>query len=547
MEMRGIPCDDEKRLRVIDESAAMIKDLSAKVIAYTSEKHAARVTNLNGQMTKLIGQRDAFKTADGKNDVRNPARKALAPKIAKLRTKLKQVGPDFKPTNDNHWRWLLFADAGLGLVPVRVTKTGVAGVKKDDIEQLQQLYPEVAILAWRVSLKTEARRKKLFERLIPDAQGRVHFAFAIHKTENGRFSSGDDEDEDDKYRESEGGNAQNLAERDREIFVAPKGHRWIDLDMKQVELRDMAWIAGEWDLVRLLIAGADIHSENGAAIFGCTVEEARKFKVWFQGREDTARQGGKKASHSWDYGAGDFKTGSTFRPFHGKPFEEVLEFLFAKADRSFNAEGLARPNYQRRLLAAQRSENPEVELKKLRMNLTTDANTLKAREWRMAYFRRWKRLAAFQKEIVAMVEMNRMLRNSFGRVLDFWNFKFNYDAKTWSLVDREEALAFWPASDVGDMAKVLLPLIDTCATKWGGELVTMTHDSFSVLMPDEPERIRGFIAEAKTIMERSWPQYKPHPEFGAFWVPCDVSIGYNWGKQSEKNPDGLQEWKAAAA
>jgi DNA polymerase I-like protein with 3'-5' exonuclease and polymerase domains len=546
MEMRGIPCDDEKRLRVIEESSRILADLSAKVVAYTTEKHAARVTTLNGQLTQLLGQRDAIVNAKGKPDVRNPARKALTPKIAKLRMKLEQVGPEFKPTNDNHWRWLLFAEAGLGLVPVRVSKTGVPGVKKEDIEQLQQLYPEVEILAWRVSLKTEARRRKLFTSLVPDAQGRIHFAYAIHKTENGRFSSGDDDDEDDKYRESEGGNAQNLAERDREIFVAPHGSVWIDLDMKQVELRDMAWIAGEWELVRLLLAGADIHSENGAAIFGCTPEEARKFKVWFQGREDTARQGGKKASHSWDYGAGDYKTGSLFRPWHGKPFEDVLAYLFKKADRSFNAEGLTRENYQRRLRAAQRSDDPATEEKKLRMKLVEDANTLKAREWRMAYFRKWQRLAAFQKEIVAKVEETRMLRNSFGRVLEFWNFKFNYETKRWNLVDREEALAFWPASDVGDMAKVLLPLIDACAKKWGGELVTTTHDSFSILMPDDLTMVRGFIADAKAIMERPWPQYKPHPEFGPFWVPCDVSIGKNWGKASEKNPDGLREWKEAA-
>lgn len=565
MEMRGIPCDDEKRLRIIAEAGATIADLSARVIAYTTEKHRARVTNLQVRMDDLVAQRDAIKAEWAAEKKLIPARcatasidkkaltakwgpqsKAFTPKIAKLRTKLAQIGEEFKPTNDNHWRWLLFADAGLGLIPVRTSKTGQPGVTKDDIEQLQTLYPKVEILAWRVKLKTEARRKKLFETLEPDADGRVHFAFAIHKTENGRFSSGDDETEEEKYRESGGGNAQNLAEKDREIFVAPPGSVWIDLDMKQVELRVMAWLAGEWDLIRLLLAGADIHSENGAAIFGCTPDEARAFKVWFGGREDTARQGGKKASHSWDYGAGDKKTGATFRPWHGRPFEEVLAYLYEKSDRSFNAEGLSRENYLRRLRAAQRSEDPATEEKKLRMVLTADANTLRAREWRTGYFRKWTRLAAFQREIVAKVEGSRMLRNSFGRVLEFWNFKFNYDTKHWSLVDREEALAFCPASDVGDMAKVLLPIIDACAKKWGGELVTTTHDSFSIILP-EPERVKGFIAEAKAIMERSWPQYKPHPEFGAFWVPCDASIGRNWGKKSEKNPDGLREYQMGQA
>lgn len=144
---------------------------------------------------------------------------------------------------------------------------------------------------------------------------------------------------------------------------------------------------------------------------------------------------------------------------------------------------------------------------------------------------------------MAIVEDTRELRNSFGRVLRFWNFKFDFDNKRWILMDREEALAFWPASDVGDMVKVLLPMIDACAKRHGGKLVTTTHDSFSVIMPEAAERVRAFVIEAKAIMERRWPQYGTHPEFGEFWVPCDVSIGRNWGKKTESNPDGLEEWK----
>lgn len=542
MEMRGIPIDDAKRLATIERSAAQVLTLGAKVVEFTTRMHTDRREQCVAAIDRFVAERKAIGNAKA------PESKAITPKVAKLRTKLKQIGEEFKPTNDNHWRWLLFSEAGLALTPVRISdKTGTPGVKKEDIEQLQQLYPECEVLAWRVDLKTEARRKKLFETLVPDASGRAHFAFAIHRTENGRFSGGDDDSDDDKIRESEGGNPQNLTERDREIFVAPEGSKWIDLDMKQVELRDMAWIAEEWDLIAALLAGADIHSENGAAIFGCTPEEARKFKVRFQGKEDTARQGGKKAAHRWDYGGMDRKMGAMFRPWHGVPYEDVMAFLHERADRSFNAEGISRDSFARRKRAVAQSAEPEAEARKLQMRMYEMANTLRCRDWRLNYFRKWKRLAAFQKEVVSKVEQDRELRNSFGRVLRFWNFRFDFDTKRWLLVDREEALAFWPASDVGDMAKVLLPLIDACATKWGGEVVTTTHDSFSIILDDDPATIRGFTLEAKAIMERKWPQFKPHPKFGEFFVPCDVSIGRNWGKKSESNPDGLAEWKEADA
>lgn len=558
MEDRGIPIDDDKRLEIIEDCDKKITALTKEVYAFANEKHQDRLTKLKGHMAELVGQRAAIKSAWDAEKALIPSRcttasidkkalkekwspqsKALTPKIAKLRTKLAQVGEEFDWHNENHWRWLLFADAGLGLIPTRVSeKTGTPGVKKEDIEQLQKLYPDCEVLQWRVDLKDAGRRKDLFEKLVPDASGRVRFAFAIHRTENGRFSSGLDEDEDDKIRESQGGNAQNITKKDREIFVAPPGYVWIDLDMKQVELRVMAWLAGEWELIRLLMKGGDIHSENGAAIFGCKPEEARAFKVWFGGKADTARQGGKKASHSWDYGAQAKKTGDTFRPWQGRSFEEMLAFLFSRQD------GLTKESYARRLKAAERAAEPEAESKKLRMRLFEMANTITAKDWISAYFRRWKMLAQFQKTITSKVDEQRELKNSFGRVLQFWNFRFDYDLKKWFCSDREEALAFWPASDVGDMAKVLLPLISADATYFGGQLVTTTHDSFSCLIPDDYRTVSEFIKIARKTMERIWPQYREHPEFGKFFVPADVSIGLNWGEFNPKsNPGGQREWQ----
>lgn len=542
MEDRRIPIDDEKRRAIMKDCDDTIDKMTKKVYAFANERHLDRVSRLLGHMDKLVGQRDGIVTAKGKADTRNPARKALSKQIAKVRTKLKQVGEAFDWQNENHWRWLLFSNAGLGLIPTRVSeKSNMPGVKKEDIEQLQKLYPDCEMLKWRIDLKDADRRKELFMKLVPDANGRVQFAFAIHRTENGRFSSGLDEDEDDKIRESQGGNAQNITKKDREIFVAPPGYVWVDLDMKQVELRVMAWLAGEWELIRLLMNGGDIHAENGAAIFGCKPEEARGFKVWFGGKEDTARQGGKKASHSWDYGAQAKKTGDTFRPWQGRSFEEMLNFLYGQAD------GLTQESYVRRLKAAERSAEPEVETKKLRMRLFEMANTITAKRWITAYFKRWQMLAKFQQTITKRVDETRELQNSFGRVLQFWNFRFDYDLKKWFCSDREEALAFWPASDVGDMAKVLLPLISADATYFGGQLVTTTHDSFSCLIPDDYLTVREFIKTARQTMERVWPQYEPHPEFGKFFVPADVSIGLNWGefdpKKPQLNPGGQREWR----
>jgi DNA polymerase I-like protein with 3'-5' exonuclease and polymerase domains len=60
MEDRGIPIDDEKRLRIIGECDDAITKLTQKVYAFANEKHQARVKRLNEQMDKLIAERKAI-------------------------------------------------------------------------------------------------------------------------------------------------------------------------------------------------------------------------------------------------------------------------------------------------------------------------------------------------------------------------------------------------------------------------------------------------------------------------------------------------------
>jgi DNA polymerase-1 len=72
--------------------------------------------------------------------------------------------------------------------------------------------------------------------------------------------------------------------RIREAFVAPKGHVIVSADYSQVELRIMAHISGDENLLRAFAAGEDIHRATAAEVFGrslseVTPEERRYAKV----------------------------------------------------------------------------------------------------------------------------------------------------------------------------------------------------------------------------------------------------------------------------
>jgi hypothetical protein len=429
-------------------------------------------------------------------------------------------------------------------------------VGKEDLTELQRLYPEEPVLAWRQELQHRFHQMRFIYNIPADAHGRAHGLFPLHKAENGRVASGSDlESEDDKVRESDAGNLQNVTEVDRQIFCAPPGMKWVEIDGSQFELRVMAWLARATELLTELANGVDVHSENAAAIFGCKPEAARTLMVWFEGMWQDARRASKRPTHGWDYGLMDLKCGRMFKPMSKCPLDEVRTFLAGWAARTAGADGVSEDSWARRWRAAERAADPELEKRKFVMRRYEEANTLRAREWRLAYFKKRWELARFQKEVIESVisrATDSTLTNPFGRRLKFWGWKWNFGTAQWEFTEREEALAFLPASTVGDMAKWLMAPLSGVAREHGGFLVHMGHDSFSACVPDE--HVPHYVQAAKAVAEREWPELGRIEPFGLFRCPFDAKVGQNWGPQhthgvtcqpecEKLNPDGLVGYK----
>lgn len=556
MEQTGILVDAERLATRTARTDALIKEIDARVAVSAAAMHEQRRLKVAAEMEALVTQRTAIA------DKRDAARKALTPRIAKLRTRLAQIGAEFDAGNDNHWRALLFGprvEGGLGLRPARLTgKTALGGVDRKDIEELQRIYPDVAVLADRVAIKHQQRRLSWLQSIEPDREGRAHFQLALHRTENGRVASGKDDEEEGK--EGETGNIQNVPEADRQVFRAAPEMVWVEKDYSQIELRVMAWLARDMDLLNALHSGLDVHSENAAAVFGCKPEEARTFKVMFEGQRQPARRAIKRGTHGWDYGLGDVKAGKMFRPAEAWALDEVLRFLREWSNRTRGEEGISELSWVRRTAAAKRAADPDAEWAKLLRRTYDHANTLRAREWRLAYFKRWPGLARFQQRVIEIVSEERELINPFKRRLRFYGFKWDYATKSWVFTEREEALAFLPASTTADIAKAVLPAMAATARRFGGRLLTMTHDSYSAEVP--ADRVAAYSAAADAVLTQPWKQLGRIEPFGWFSCPVETKVGANWGPQhfcneecdpgNEKggcdlfNPDGLVGFTDAA-
>ncbi|MDD6034312.1 MAG: DNA polymerase, partial [Oscillospiraceae bacterium] len=153
----------------------------------------------------------------------------------------------------------------LGLPPKKKTKTGYS-TDAEVLESLRGLHPIVGkILEYRQLSKLSSTYVVGLKKCIqPD--GRVHSTFNQTETRTGRISSAEP-------------NVQNIPVRTplgaemRKFFVAKEGFTLVDADYSQIELRLLAHISGDENMIRGFREGADIHRMTASQVFGIPFEQ----------------------------------------------------------------------------------------------------------------------------------------------------------------------------------------------------------------------------------------------------------------------------------
>ncbi|MCK9460875.1 MAG: DNA polymerase I [Proteobacteria bacterium] len=149
----------------------------------------------------------------------------------------------------------------LGLPSQRKTKTGYS-TDSEVLELLAPLHPLPAILVeHRLLAKLKGTYLDALPRLVNPATGRIHTSFNQTVTATGRLSSSNP-------------NLQNIpirTDRGRDIrraFVAEPGNVLLSADYSQIELRVLAHISEDAELVAAFRAGEDVHARTARAVFG---------------------------------------------------------------------------------------------------------------------------------------------------------------------------------------------------------------------------------------------------------------------------------------
>jgi len=153
-------------------------------------------------------------------------------------------------------------------LPVRKkTPSGQPSTDEDVLAELAQDYPlPKVILEHRGLAKLKSTyTDKLAEMINPDT-GRVHTNYAQAVAVTGRLASNDPNLQNIPIRTAEG-------RRIREAFIADACCHIVSADYSQIELRIMAHISQDANLLKAFAAGGDIHRATAAEIFGVTPGE----------------------------------------------------------------------------------------------------------------------------------------------------------------------------------------------------------------------------------------------------------------------------------
>ncbi len=187
----------------------------------------------------------------------------LSEKCDELRAAIyESVGYEFNINSPKQLGEALFEK--LGLPSGKKTKTGYS-TNADVLEGLRYAHPAVDMI---LQYRTLSKLKSTYcDGLIKvtDENNRIHSVFNQTETRTGRISSLEP-------------NLQNIPVRTdigremRRFFVASDGYKLVDADYSQIELRVLAHIANDTNMIQAFIDGTDIHTVTASQVFDMPVD-----------------------------------------------------------------------------------------------------------------------------------------------------------------------------------------------------------------------------------------------------------------------------------
>ncbi len=181
----------------------------------------------------------------------------------------KAAGRKFNIASPKQLKEILFDELEIDSYGLSRTKTGIS-TAAGELEKLQGRHEIIDhIIEYRELTKLQSTYIEALPKLINKQTGRIHTDFNQTITSTGRLSSSNPNLQNIPIR-------NDLGKEIRKAFVSERGYRLVAADYSQVELRVIACLAQDENMIKVFKNNQDIHTVTAAKIFHVKESEVTK-------------------------------------------------------------------------------------------------------------------------------------------------------------------------------------------------------------------------------------------------------------------------------
>ena len=316
--------------------------------------------------------------------------KTVTADIEKLKKKVwKEAGEEFNVASSVQLREVLYEKMELPTEGIKKGKTGYS-TAASELEKLREYSPIIEFIEdFRELEKLRNTYIDVLPTLVNKETKRIHTSFNQAVASTGRLSSSDPNLQNIPIRTEQGKEIRNA-------FVAEKGNVLLAADYSQIELRIVASLAEDEELLGIFERGEDVHTATAAVINGVKLEEVTK----------EMRRAAKAVNFGVLYGMGAFglARGTGLTQWEAKEFIEKYFESFAgvKAYMDGTLEEAKRVGYVETLFGRRRyvpelsSSNYQVRSSGERMAINMPVQGTAADLMKMAMIAVWERIGSHE-------------------------------------------------------------------------------------------------------------------------------------------------------
>lgn len=389
---------------------------------------------------------------------------------------------DFNANSPKQVKELFFEKLALPVIRKRNTNGQMAPASdRETLEKLGANYFNAVPFVSHVLAIREYKKAIGFLKTPIDADGHIRCNINLAGTNTGRVSSSVSDF-------GTGTNLQNVDPANRGIFVAPKGRKFINIDLEQADSRGVGAIA--WNCF------VESHGEDWAGSYLDACE------------------------------SGDLHTTVCNMAWRDLPWPEDREGWRAIAN------GNAYREHSYRDMAKKLGHGTNYMGQPFTMSIHTKVPVPQIENFQRNYYGSFPCIPAWQQWTIEQLQQHGCLSNLFGRRRYFFGRRNDQQIIN-------AAIAYSPQGTTGDAINAGILNLWRYNNGETFQLHIQVHDSILLSIPEEQED--ELVPLANSLMLAPI-QLKRNREF---IIPVEAQTGWNWGYESKANPHGLTKWRGS--